>query len=46
MTDIRQKRPLSEREKLQHALNEAVYQEDYEKAAQVRDALKNLERKN
>ena len=35
-------RPLSEREKLERALNEAVSQEDYEKAAQMRDALRNL----
>ena len=29
-------------EKLEHDLNEAVSNEDYEKAAQVRDALRNL----
>jgi hypothetical protein len=40
--EIRSKRPLSAREKLENALNEAVQNEDYEKAAQVRDALKNL----
>ena len=40
--DIQAKRPLSEREKLEHALDEAVRQEDYEKAARVRDALRNL----
>jgi hypothetical protein len=40
--EIREKRPLSEREKLENALNEAVGREDYEKAAQVRDALRNL----
>ena len=40
--DIQVKRPLSEREKLEHALDEAVRQEDYEKAARVRDALRNL----
>jgi hypothetical protein len=40
--EIHSKRPLSEREKLEHALDEAVRQEDYEKAAQVRDALRNL----
>ena len=42
LQDIQAKRPLSEREKLEHALDEAVRQEDYEKAARVRDALRNL----
>ena len=37
------KRPLSPRERLESALNEAVKNEDYEKAAQVRDALRNLQ---
>ena len=40
--DVQSKRPLSEREKLLHALDEAVRLEDYEKAARVRDALRNL----
>jgi hypothetical protein len=35
-------RPLSEREQLQHALDDAVQREDYEKAAQVRDKLRRL----
>jgi len=35
-------RPMSERQKLEHALSEAVNNEDYEKAAQVRDAIRNL----
>lgn len=39
---IRAKRPLSRREQLEHDLNEAVQCEDYEKAARVRDALRNL----
>ena len=43
LSDIRANRPLSAREKLEHALSEAVRREDYEKAAQVRDALRNLE---
>jgi protein-arginine kinase activator protein McsA len=43
LTEIRSNRPLSAREKLERALTEAVKREDYEKAAQVRDALKNLE---
>jgi hypothetical protein len=42
LEEIRAKRPMSPREKLELALNEAVQNEDYEKAAQVRDALKNL----
>jgi len=40
--EVRQKRPLTEKEKLLTALDEAVRKEDYEKAAKVRDALKNL----
>jgi hypothetical protein len=42
LEEIRAKRPMSPREKLENDLNEAVQNEDYEKAAQVRDALKNL----
>jgi len=42
LQEIQTKRPLSPREKLETALNEAVENEDYEKAAKVRDALKNL----
>jgi len=42
LEEIRNRRPLSRREKLELALNEAVRNEDYEKAAKVRDALKNL----
>jgi hypothetical protein len=40
--EIQSKRPLTPRERLETALNEAVKNEDYEKAAQVRDALRNL----
>lgn len=40
--DLLVKRPLSEREKLEHALQEAIRREDYQKAAECRDALKNL----
>jgi hypothetical protein len=43
--EINQKRPLSRREKLELALHEAVRQEDYEKAAEVRDALRKLDEK-
>lgn len=42
LQEVQIKRPLSEREKLEHALDEAVRQENYEKAARVRDALRNL----
>lgn len=42
LQEIRAKRPLSEREKLETALDEAVKEENYEKAAKVRDALRNL----
>lgn len=42
LAEIQSKRPLTEREKLESALNDAVRREDYEKAAQVRDALRNL----
>lgn len=42
LTEIRAKRPLSRRERLERALTEAVRSEDYERAAKVRDELKNL----
>jgi UvrB/uvrC motif len=40
--EIRSRRPLSRREKLERALQDAVNSEDYEKAAKMRDALRNL----
>ncbi|MBA4150181.1 MAG: UvrB/UvrC motif-containing protein [Verrucomicrobia bacterium] len=40
--DLQEKRPLSEREQLEIELDEAVQNEDYEKAAQVRDALRKI----
>jgi len=40
--EIESKRPRSKREQLELALDEAVKREDYEKAAQVRDELRNL----
>ena len=43
LQEIQAKRPLSPRERLESALSEAVRNEDYEKAAQVRDALRNLQ---
>lgn len=42
LEEIRAKRPLSPRERLERALQKAVECEDYEQAAQVRDALRNL----
>jgi len=42
LEDVSSKRPLSKREKLEMDLNEAVRREDYEKAAEVRDQLRNL----
>ena len=42
LEEVRAHRPLTEREKLERDLNDAVSNEDYEKAAQVRDALRNL----
>lgn len=42
MQEIQTKRPLTKRERLENALQEAVRREDYEKAAKVRDSLKNL----
>jgi hypothetical protein len=45
LTEVDSKRPLSKREQLERDLTEAVGREDYEKAAQVRDALKKLKTK-
>jgi hypothetical protein len=42
LEEIRAKRPLSRRERLERALHDAVRSEDYERAAKVRDELKNL----
>ncbi len=42
MSEVNSARPLSKREKLELALSEAVRQENYEKAAEVRDKLRNL----
>jgi hypothetical protein len=43
LEEIRATRPLTEKERLENALEEAVRREDYEKAAQYRDKLKNLD---
>lgn len=45
LTEMRANRPLSAKEKLEEALSEAVLREDYERAAQMRDALRNLKSK-
>ena len=42
LEEIRSRRPLSARERLERALRDAINSEDYERAAQVRDALRNL----
>ncbi len=42
LEEVREKKPITEREQLERDLAEAVRIEDYEKAAKVRDALKNL----
>ena len=41
--EVLRNRPLSKREQLESDLRDAVMREDYEKAAKVRDALRNLE---
>jgi UvrB/UvrC motif-containing protein len=46
LEEVNRKRPLSKREQLERDLHEAVNQEDYEKAAKVRDALKKLKSKD
>ncbi len=43
LEEVRQRRPLSELEKLQHELDEAVRVEDYEKAAGLRDQIRKLQ---
>jgi hypothetical protein len=42
LDELESNRPLSKREQLENDLDEAVKREDYEKAAQVRDELRNL----
>lgn len=44
LEEIRAQRPISEKERLEIALREAVTREDYEKAAHYRDALKDLKK--
>jgi hypothetical protein len=40
LEEVRTRKPLTETEKLQRALDEAILQEDYEKAAKVRDQMR------
>jgi hypothetical protein len=42
LEEIRARRPLSPKERLERALSDAINSEDYERAARVRDALRNL----
>ena len=42
LEEVRDTRPMSKREKLEKELTEAVQKEDYERAAEVRDAIKCL----
>lgn len=46
LAEVSRKRPLSKRERLELDLDEAVEKEDYERAARVRDALRNLPAKD
>lgn len=43
LEELKDQRPLSKREKLENELNEAIKQENFEKAAQVRDQIKDLD---
>jgi hypothetical protein len=43
LKELKTRRPLTEREKLEVDLNEAIRREDYEAAAKVRDTLRNLQ---
>src|ERR1019366_9735072 len=42
LEEIRARRPLSPKERLERALRDAINSEDYERAARVRDAPRNL----
>src|SRR5258706_256178 len=45
LAQISAQRPLTEREKLEKALQDAIQNEDYQKAAQLRDVLRDLKTK-
>jgi hypothetical protein len=45
LKELQAMRPMTKREKLEFALNEAIRREDYEEAARVRDTLRNLKRR-
>ena len=42
LEDVKSQRPLTRRERLEADLKQAIQVEDFEKAARVRDALRNL----
>lgn len=44
LDEVRSRKPVSELEKLQNQLSEAIRQEDYERAARVRDQLRRIEK--
>tara|TARA_A100001037_G_C15113087_1_gene620013 strand:- start:948 stop:1703 length:756 start_codon:yes stop_codon:yes gene_type:complete len=43
LEELKDQRPLSKRERLENELNEAIQQENFERAAQVRDQIKELD---
>ena len=43
LQELKRQRPLSERERLEKAMTEAIQNEDYEKAAMIRDQLRIVE---
>ena len=43
LEEVRQRKPLTQLEKLQKALDEAISVEDYERAAKVRDQMRKLQ---
>ena len=43
LEEVRQRKPLTQLEKLQRALDEAISVEDYERAAKVRDQMRKLQ---
>ena len=43
LEELKDQQPLSKREKLERELSKAIQQENFEKAAKVRDEIRNLE---